>query len=180
MTTAVRSASETYVPSADHTDELAQVHDFLAAHEATGRGPVPERFFLASSAPGDRVELPAEVYGALKQVVEALKDGLAVTVAFHPRMLTTQQAADLLGISRPTLVKLLEKHEMPYEQVGTHRKVKVSDVLAYRERRRAAQYAALDATAVDIDQEEDLDTVLAELKETRHTAAARRRGARGG
>lgn len=60
------------------------------------------RYFLAGSSPADRVELPAEVYRVLRQVVEALRQGLAVTVAPLARTLTTQQAADLLGVSQPT------------------------------------------------------------------------------
>ncbi|MCH6468409.1 excisionase family DNA-binding protein [Sinomonas terrae] len=61
------------------------------------------------------------------------------------QQLTTQQAADLLGISRPTLIKLLDKHEIPYEQPsgGRHRRLRLSDVLEYRERRRGERRSRL-------------------------------------
>lgn len=165
---------ETYLPDLD--DQVAQVYDFLTAHEKAGRGTPELRYFLAGSAPGDRVELPAEVYRVLRQVVEAMRQGMAVTVAPLTQTLTTQQAADLLGVSRPTLVKLLDAGTIPFERVGTHRRILLRDLLAYREHRRAQQYAALEATAVDMDDEENLDEVLERLRVARRTVAKRRRG----
>jgi excisionase family DNA binding protein len=165
---------ETYLPEGD--EQVAQVYDFLQAQERTGHGPLKPRYFLAGSTLGDRVELPAEVYAVLRQVVEALRQGLAVTVAPRTLTLTTQQAADLLGVSRPTVVKLLDEGKIPFERVGTHRRVLLPDLLAYREQRRAEQYAVLEATSVGIDDEEDLDTVLQRLREARAAVARRRRG----
>jgi excisionase family DNA binding protein len=164
---------ETYLP--DGEGQLAQKYDFLKAHEEAGRGRPEPRYFLAGAAPGDRIELPAEIYRVLRHVVEALRQGFAVTVMPLTQTLTTQQAADLLGVSRPTLVKLLDVGKIPFERVGTHRRILLRDLLAYREERRDAQYAALEATAVDIDDEEALDTVLEELREARRAVARRRR-----
>lgn len=169
--TAMPLREETYLPEAP----VAEVYDFIAAHEAKGRAPVRPLYFLASSEPGDRVELPAEVYRMLRQVVEALQQGLAVTVAPKTKQLTTQQAADLLGVSRPTLVRLLDEGKVPFERVGKHRRVLLRDLLDYREQRREAQYAALEATSVDLDDEEDFETTLQELREARRVVAARRR-----
>lgn len=165
---------ETYLPETA-AEPVAKVYDFLQAHEATkGTRPAP-RYFLAGSSSGDRVELPEELYRALRQVVEALQNGLAVTVAPRGQRLTTQQAADLLGVSRPTVIKLLDDGKIPYERIGTHRKIKLRDLLEYRERRRADQYAALDAMAVDIDDEDDLETALEHLRAARKTVAERHR-----
>ncbi|MBE1484370.1 helix-turn-helix domain-containing protein [Plantactinospora soyae] len=172
--TAAALKEATYLPEADQ--EVAKVYDFLKAHERAGLGPVEPRYFLAGATPGDRVELPAEIYGMLRQVVEALQQGFAVTVAPRTLTLTTQQAADLLGVSRPTVVKLLDEGKIPFERVGTHRRVLLPDLLVYREQRRAEQYAALEATSVSIDDEEDLDAVLQRLREARRTVARRRRG----
>jgi excisionase family DNA binding protein len=76
----------------------------------------------------------------LRQVVAAMRAALAagqaVTVSFHRDTLTTQEAADVLGVSRPTLVRLLEDGEIPYEQPGRHRRVQLQDVLDFQERRR--------------------------------------------
>jgi excisionase family DNA binding protein len=83
----------------------------------------------------------------------------------HQR-LTTQEAADLLGISRPTLVKLLEAGEIPFEQPGRHRRVRLADVLSYRERASAERRAALDHM-VEIADEADLYELTATPKRTR-------------
>jgi excisionase family DNA binding protein len=165
---------ETYLPDAD--GQMAEVHDFLQAHEQAGRGrPAPE-YFLSGSAPGDRVELPVEMCRLLRQVVGALQQGFAVSVVPVTRTLTTQQAAELLGLSRPTVIKLLDDGKIPFERVGTHRRILLRDLLEYRELRRAEQYAALDViTTLGPDEEEDLDETLARLRETRR-AVGRRRG----
>jgi excisionase family DNA binding protein len=83
---------------------------------------------------GTHVELPAEVFEVLREVVQAMSCGLAVTVAPHHTVLTTSEAAQLLGVSRPTLVRLLEAGEIPYEQPVRHRRVRLADVLAYQAR----------------------------------------------
>lgn len=164
---------ETYLPTPDG-GELAQVYDFIEAHEAAGKDKPEPRYFLAGADVGDQVEIPAEVYRVLRQVVDAMRQGLAVTVAPQTQKLTTQQAADLLGVSRPTLIRLLDADEIAFERVGTHRRVLLRDLLAYRERRRAQQYAALEATAVSPD-EEDVEAALVRLREARKVIAARRR-----
>ena len=165
---------ETYLPEGDEA-ELADVYDFLRAHEGSGRGPISARYVLSGASVGEQVELPPEVYRVLRQVVEAMSKGLAVTVAPQAQTLTTQQAADLLGISRPTLIRLLEGGRIAFERVGTHRRVLLRDVLAYREVQREEQYRALEATAVDIDEEDDIEDTVALLREARRHVAARSR-----
>jgi len=165
---------ETYLPEGDEA-ELADVYDFLRAHEGSGRGPISARYVLSGASVGEQVELPPEVYRVLRQVVEAMSKGLAVTVAPQAQTLTTQQAADLLGISRPTLIRLLEGGRIAFERVGTHRRVLLRDVLAYREVQREEQYRALEATAADIDEEDDIEDTIALLREARRHVAARSR-----
>lgn len=96
---------------------------------------------------GTEVDVPEELYRVLRDVVEALSEGLAITVAPHNTMLTTQEAADLLNISRPTLVRLLTDGEIPYTMRGRHRRVLLADVLDYRERTRRERRQALDQMA---------------------------------
>lgn len=93
---------------------------------------------------GEEIALPGEVYSALREVVDAMAQGLAITIAPQHAVLTTQQAAELLNISRPTLVRLLEEGQLPYEQRGRHRRVRLTDVLDYQERSRYERKAKLD------------------------------------
>lgn len=162
---------ETYLPSGG--DELAPILDFLAAHETTGRATPEPRYFLAGALPGDQVELPEGVYLALRKVVDAMRSGLAVSVVPQTTRLTTQQAADLLNVSRPTIVKLLDEGEIPFEKAGTHRRVLLADLLEYRERRRDRQYDMLAASRDAVD-EENAEQTLKDLKAARKAIAAKR------
>jgi excisionase family DNA binding protein len=98
-------------------------------------------------ADGSTIDLPVDIAEALRGIVEALAQGKAVTVAPQHTTLTTQQAADLLGISRPTFVKRLEEGDIPFTKPGRHRRVRLSDVLAYRNRMRSESSEALDRLA---------------------------------
>lgn len=123
---------------------------------------------------GEQVPLPLEVYTALVQVVAAMRAGKAITIAPLEQRLTTQQAADLLGVSRPTLVKLLGEHEIPYEQPGRHRRVRLSDVLAYRDRRNQERRARL----ADMTRQATEDGLYDAAAETYTEALRRARGKR--
>ncbi len=94
---------------------------------------------------GERLELPKSVYKLLRQLVRDLARGNAVTVVPYLHELTTQEAADLLNVSRPFLVKLLEKGEIPFRMVGTHRRILFRDLMKYRESRSRSRREALDA-----------------------------------
>lgn len=93
---------------------------------------------------GTHAPLPAPLLRALVEMIQALRSGCAVTVAALQLRLTTREASELLGVSRPTLVKLLEEGRIPFEQPGLHRRVRLQDVLDYRDRRRRERRLALD------------------------------------
>jgi excisionase family DNA binding protein len=93
---------------------------------------------------GERVPLPDEVYAVLVKIVEALRQGKVITVVPRMQRLTTQEAADFLGISRPTVVKLLDQGRIPFDQPGRHRRILFSDLLRYVQERRDDRTAALD------------------------------------
>lgn len=143
---------ETYNPPADK-QQLAEVFDFLRAAAAAGRDIQEPQYFLSGATPDQHIQLPREVYLALEQVVDAMRRGLAVAVVPAGKTVTTQEAADLLGVSRPTVIKFIQKGALPHEMVGTHRRVPLDALLDYKQQRRKAQYAALAELASDDDPE---------------------------
>lgn len=95
---------------------------------------------------GQAVPLPIEAYEVLLKAVASMRAGKAIMIAPLDQRLTTQKAANFLGISRPTLVKLLEQGEISYERpaAGRHRRVRLNDVLDYQRRKRTDRRATLD------------------------------------
>ena len=171
MTATDALASTTY--SARDQQQLGLIHDALTADEALD--PVP-RYYLVGSGNHDPIELPEEIYQVLHRVVEAMQKGLSVTISPTSQALTTQQAADLLGISRPTLIKALDNGKLPFTRSGTHRRLALTDVLDYREKRRQEQYAAIEALSIELDESADINEVLDELKAARKAVSTKRRG----
>ncbi|QOR70990.1 helix-turn-helix domain-containing protein [Ruania alkalisoli] len=134
----------TYVPSSETesvTEKFAEQLEAMAA--ATTERP-------ALIGPhNEEIPLPREAFEILLQVYEAMKHGLAIHVAPLNAQLTTQEAANYLGISRPTLVKLLESGAIPFIKPGRHRYVRIDDLIAYAEQLRNERAAALDEMARD-------------------------------
>ena len=89
------------------------------------------------------VPLPAIAVQMIVGLLEAIAEGRPVSVIPSDAELTTQQAADMLNVSRPHLVKLLNEGQIPFGKVGTHRRVRVTDLLAYRDRSLAESQAAI-------------------------------------
>ena len=80
-----------------------------------------------------RIELPPQAVEAVTKVLEQLAQGREVTIAAKPIEMTTQQAAELLRVSRPFLIGLLEKGAIPFRKVGAHRRVLYADLQAYKD-----------------------------------------------
>ncbi|HRN52112.1 MAG TPA: helix-turn-helix domain-containing protein [Gemmatimonadaceae bacterium] len=97
-----------------------------------------------------RVVLPRRAAQMLVELLAQMANGNAVTLMPVHARLTTQQAADLLNVSRPFLVKLLEAGAIPYQMVGTHRRLRAEDVFAYRKSQEQTSRRALaDLSAMD-------------------------------
>jgi excisionase family DNA binding protein len=154
----------------------------VRVEQAVGDGDVllvpafPLALFVAGDE-HDRIELPEDIHRALTKVVAALHAGKAVTIAPQTMTLTTQQAADLLGVSRPTIVRLINEGALRAERIGNRHRLLLDDLLAYREERRNRQYDALAATSMDINGDDDPDAIRKQLREARRAVAARRRNA---
>ncbi len=164
----------TFLPAEDRAD-LAAVLSFLDAHEQRRDTESRPSYALVGVDEHDRIELPQEVHEALKQVVSALLAGRAVTVAPHSMALTSQQAADLLGVSRPTVKRLIAKGELAAERIGTRHRLRLEYVLEYRAARRRRQYDVLAATEVDIDTEDDPEVIREQLRQARKAVSQRRK-----
>lgn len=98
---------------------------------------------------GETIELPERIQSLLVSIVENLRAGNGVSVIPLHAELTTVQAAELLNMSRPHLIKQIEAGEIPHHMVGTHRRLKLVDVLAYRDRLEAQANEALDAMTAE-------------------------------
>lgn len=136
--TALRLSEAASRKGSPEHDSLRPILAFLSQAD-------PDGVCLATRG-GDSVALPSLVVDLLRQISAALVRGDGVAVSEVARELTTSEAARVLGISRPTLISLLEKGEIASHRVGTHRRVALADVLAYRRRRISQQreaYAAL-------------------------------------
>jgi excisionase family DNA binding protein len=100
---------------------------------------------------GERHDIPDSLRDLLLRGVHELRRGNRVSVLSFGQLLTTQQAAELLGMSRPYLVRLLERDELPYQMVGTHRRLRLDDVIAFRRHRSEGRREALRALSRDAD-----------------------------
>ncbi|OZG61791.1 MerR family transcriptional regulator [Bifidobacterium lemurum] len=129
--------SATYYPQADSKRQVLDIKETLDKFEEMVQR---EDFPIATlKIEGeDARPLTKELAQALLQVANALTQGKAVFVAPCDMMLTTQDAADMLGMSRPTFVKLLESGEIPFTKVGRHRRVRLDDLQTYDNQRHAS------------------------------------------
>jgi len=89
----------------------------------------PSRFTLPNGA---TVQIPKTAVDGLIEMLEAIAEGDATTVVRTPREVSTQQAATVLNVSRPTVVKLIDDGVLPSRKVGSHRRITLADLLAYR------------------------------------------------
>jgi len=141
--------------SASVADERAlqvMAEVFRKAEQATGS---PEgHLFIGMD--GLKADLPEPVVMLLRQIVPRLLRGEGLMLVPVHQQLTTQEAADLLNVSRPFLIRLLDQDEIPYMKTGTHRRIRLHDLLSYKRRRDATRRQALDRLAA-LSQEYGLD-----------------------
>lgn len=109
-----------------------------------GQGPTARLRVIDGS---EEIEVPVGALRMLVDILANMAEGNAISLVPIHAELTTQQAADFLGVSRPHLVGLVDKGEIPHHKVGTHRRIYFRDLLEYRKQRMGQSRAALDALA---------------------------------
>ena len=98
------------------------------------------------------IAVPTPAFRLLVRILAEMANGNAVRLIPHHAELTTQEAAELLNMSRPYVVRLIDEGRIPSHRVGTHRRVLFKDVMAYKAEHRRARVEALDRLS-DLDQE---------------------------
>lgn len=106
-----------------------------------------QKVTIQSDGEKTKVELPMSAFRLFIDILANLSQGNAVQVVPVHAELTTQEAADLLMVSRPYLIKLLDEHKIPFRKVGTHRRIRYSDLLDFKNNEEKLREAALDELA---------------------------------
>lgn len=130
---ATPSVPGTITPDSMLPEQLDELLALFQAGEARLVGPRGEEHLV-----------PAPLYGLMRSLLDSLKRGEAVTVLPHDALLTTQQAAQILNVSRPYLYRLIVERSVPVVMVGSHRRLRIHDVLELRDQRRQVRCRALD------------------------------------
>jgi excisionase family DNA binding protein len=151
-------------PVSAPTEQQAAIQKLSAALGAISDGIVESRRRRAPRCElvgpdGAVIPLPEPVFCLLARVAEVLAGGDAVTIVSVGKELTTQQAADLLNVSRQYLVRLVDEGRIPYTRTGKHRRLRIEDVLEFKEKRdheRQATLAELTQLSEELDGYDEL------------------------
>lgn len=132
----------------------AEIESAAEASRALAYAQAESGSLVLNGPNGDTIQLAPAIADLIVNMLGHVADGNMVTLVPTGAMLTTQQAADILNVSRPFLSKLLKEGEIPHIPVGSHRRVMFQDLMAYKDRRDCARRAALNQLA-DLGQEYD-------------------------
>ena len=126
---------------------LARASGQLLSRYAQGQRPLMLR--VRDAGQDQPLELPKGAAALLMDILEAMAAGRGVTLIPENAELTTVQAAEILNVSRPFLIKLLEENAIPHRKVGKHRRISMEDVMAYKARIDREREAVLDQLVSD-------------------------------
>jgi excisionase family DNA binding protein len=114
------------------------------------------RFVLEDRASGQEIEIDEQVFELLRRLLIDLAQNRPVSIIPYHHELTTYEAADLLNVSRGYVLKLLNEKKLTYKMVGTHRRIRLEDLLAYKDVMRAESDQAMEDLAA-VSQELELE-----------------------
>lgn len=140
------------LPPSDQDAAIARVSGQLLSRYARQKRPLTLRVQEAEQEP---IELPAGAVALLMNILEAMAAGRGVTLIPESAELTTFEAADVLKVSRPFLIKLLNEGAIPFRRVGKHRRIRIEDVMAYKARDDRERDAVMDQLVREA-QEQDM------------------------
>lgn len=132
------------LPSALERAAANQLRQILASHVSSD---TTLRIIDDETNKPSEITLTPGLSKLLTELLRHIGSGDAVTLVPVSQMLSTQQAADILNVSRPFLIKLLEKGEIEHDLVGRHRRIKAETLFAYKRARNEKRGKALDALA---------------------------------
>lgn len=146
------------MPTLTPQEPVAPTAEDVALAKQSSRRLVPYRdrnLTVTIEDTKEQIELPEVAVRLLVDLLSAMAEGNAVTIIPIHAELTTQQAADLLGVSRPFLIKQLEDEVIPYRRVGTHRRILFHDLMKYKheidqKRRQSLDELAQQAQQLDM------------------------------
>lgn len=124
------------VPNEDEARAIQEIDMFLS------KAPEDTHYYLADSN-GRRSEISPSMFRVLSTAAREMARGHSITILHYDHELTTQQAAEVLGVSRPYLVGLLEAGKIAFHRTGTHRRVRMRDLLAYKTTRDTLRHEHL-------------------------------------
>lgn len=133
----------------DELDALRNLAQLLKQQGMKDPAEASEVLVLTGGA-GDPVIVPDSLRTVLAGAVHVMLRGDAVSVATYHAEMTTQEAADYLAVSRPYLISLLDAGEIPYTRLRSHRRLRLTDIEAYRARTQAERMKALDELTREI------------------------------
>lgn len=138
---------ETASPSKADQKLALESSQSLTAHTLGRRASVRIRFLDDDAQ--ETITLPRAALQLLRQALHEMAQGHAVTLISTQAELTTQQAADLLNVSRPYLVKLLGEKKIPSRLVGRHRRIRFDDLMTYKQKDDAIRASILDQLSAE-------------------------------
>lgn len=154
MTTLLSDFPETVTPTPDDAILAQESSRRLARFISAKRKKPLQLRIQPEDAPEETVSIPEPAFRLLNEILTQMAKGNAVTLIPVHAELTTQQAADILNVSRPFLVEQLEKNLIPYRKVGTHRRILFKDLMDYKQTMDRNRLKALDDLAA---QAQELD-----------------------
>ena len=140
---AVAERSDPVEPTRDEMAEARESYKELEKYFSDGEPTLTVQIEENGESTG-AINLPKSAVQLLYQLLDEMGKGNSVSLIPIKAELTTQQAADLLNVSRPYLIDLLEDRKIDYHKTGSHRRIKIEDLLEYKQQRAEEKTEALD------------------------------------